>query len=429
MGRKSKHGLPPGIHLDKEGAYWATLEGDDAKRWRERFPGRTLPRRKAESLKEARQLQRQLVRDLELGRDPLAENPTIADLVERWIDQRKVATSTKRRYHQSWRWQIKPLRIGRLRVRQLNRDHIREWITALESHPRNDSPDQVIDPYTVRNAFAVLRACLNTAVTDGLIPTSPCRGIELPKPDDEEIKPMTPDQIGSLFKLIDSYDSGKPHRNAALYHVAIRCGLRQGELMGLRWRDLDLDRREIRVTGQLQAGQRKRGKTRKAHRTIPLSPDVAAILRAHQRNQAEERDLAGVNWNQAGLVFCSELGTPLSAHNLWRQFTALQRRAGLATPCSTCMGSRKQREQRCPECHAHGSVALFRMHDMRHTYAALAIAAGVDIFTLSRRMGHESITTTADRYGHLYKGQDDDATAIARLLKRGEDAPDSTIPS
>jgi integrase len=215
-----------------------------------------------------------------------------------------------------------------------------------------------------------------------------------------------------------TFEQGRPHRNAALYYVAIRCGLRLGELLGLRWVDMDLDRRELRILGQLQQGRRKRGKTKKAHRTVPITHDIVGIIRKHQQNQNEEHAISGDGWNKAGLVFCSENGTPLSPHNVWRQFTSLQRRAGLAEPCGACMASGKLAGTKCTACHGHKSIALFRTHDMRHTYAALAIAAGVDIFTLSRRMGHESITTTADKYGHLYKGQDDDATAIERLLKR-----------
>ena len=95
MGRKSQHSLPPGIQLDQHGVYWATLEGDDAKLWRERYPGRSLPRRKAPDLKAALKLQRSLTDDLRANRDPNANNPKIADWVQTCIDRkRKLAPST-----------------------------------------------------------------------------------------------------------------------------------------------------------------------------------------------------------------------------------------------------------------------------------------------------------------------------------------------
>lgn len=423
MGRKSEHGHPPGIHEDQHGQLWATLEGDDAKRWRERYPGRGRPpRRKAKDIREAIKLHRQLVRDIETGRDPRADNPTIALLVERWIDGRvRIAESTRRRYRQSLTWQIKPLRIGRLRLQQLTREHVQSWVHELCKLPRQSDPDQLLDPYSIRNAFAVLRGALNEAVRSHAITYSPCSGIELPDPDDEEIHPLTPAQINTFLKLVDNYHKGRPHRLAALYHLAIFCGLRQGELIGLRWADVDLERRELRVTGQIQRGKRQRGKTRKAHRTIPLTSRMVSILQIHRANQHQERSVSHAEWNAAELLFCSGEGTPVDGNNLYRQYITLLRQVGLTEPCRTCRATGTHKNAECPTCHGHTSIALFRFHDLRHTYAALGIAAGVDIATLSRRMGHESINTTADKYGHLYRGHADDAQAIERLLKREAD--------
>lgn len=428
MGRKSAHGLPPGIQLTGDGFYLATLEGEEAKRWRERHPGRSLPRRRVRSLKEATQAQRALIRDLEAGRDPNADNPTISTYVEKWVEQRRVSATTKRRYRQSWQWQIATQKIGRLRIRQVAKKHVDEWVRALEALPRQDDPDRTLDAYSVIHAFAVLRGALNTAVADGLIPTNPCKGVELPQPDDDEITPLSPTEADTLLALVDAYDLDKatgiyrPHRLAALYHLAIRLGLRQGELLGLRWQDIDLERGELRVAGQLQQGARKKGKTKKAHRTLPLTADVVRILRAHRKNQLEEQRISGEDWNKGGLVFVTENGTPIGASNLWRSYTALQRRAGLADSCEPCEGKGRigqgKKAQKCEACDGHGQIARFRFHDLRHTYAALSLAAGVELFTLSRRMGHSSISVTADRYGHLYQGQTSDAEALDRLLKR-----------
>lgn len=428
MGRKSAHGLPPGIQLTRDGFYLATLEGNEAREWRERHPGRSLPRRRVRTLKEATQAQRALIRDLAAGRDPNADNPQISAYVEAWVEQRRVGVSTKRRYRQSWQWQIATQRLGRLRIRQVTKKHVDEWVRALEALPRQDDPDRTLDAYSVIHAFAVLRGALNAAVADGLIPTNPCKGVELPQPDDEEITPLSPAEADALLGLVDAYDldkasgSYRPHRLAALYHVAIRLGLRQGELLGLRWQDVDLERRELRVAGQMQQGARKKGKTKKAHRTLPLTADLVRILRAHLQNQIEERRLMGEGWNKANLVFVTENGTPIGPSNLWRSYTALQRRAGLANPCEECQGTgrigEKKKAPKCAACEGRGKIARFRFHDLRHTYAALSLAAGVELFTLSRRMGHSSISVTADRYGHLYQGQTADAEALDKLLKR-----------
>lgn len=429
MAGKSPHNLPPGIHRDKNGAYWATLVDEHAMVWRERYPGRTKPKRKASTLKEALKLQRGLVDDLLAARDPQAHNPTVSAWVEEWVAGRhKIKPATKRRYGQSHRFQIKPLRLGRLRLRQLTRQHVRDWVNELKRMKRQDDPSRTLDPYTIRNAFATLRAALNGAVSDGLLATNPCLGVELPRPDNDEISPLTPDEVNAFLHLVDNYELDKatktyrPHRLAALYHTAIKAGLREGELLGLRWADVDLDRRELRVTGQQQQGERTSGKTKRAHRAVPLSASLVAIFHDHARNQVEERAISGSEWNKAELVFCSENGTPLSASNTWRTFTALQRRAGLADPCEACEGVGKMSTAKgappCEACDGHGVIARYRFHDLRHTYAALSLAAGIELFTLSRRMGHSSISVTADRYGHLYTGNSDDAEALDQFIKK-----------
>ena len=198
--------------------------------------------------------------------------------------------------------------------------------------------------------------------------------------------------------MLDSYELNKasgsmrPHRNAALYHVAIRCGLRQGELFGLRWVDIDLNRRTITVAGQVQDGTRTRTKTKHSARTLPISADTVAALRWHKQNQSEERSISLEGWNAERLVFCSENGTPLDSSNANQQLERFLKKA---------------------------KVPRIRFHDMRHTYAALSIAAGTDIYTLSRRMGHSSISVTADRYGHLYAGHTPDIDSLDRLIKKG----------
>lgn len=113
MGRRSAHNLPPGIHRDQHGQYWASLEGEEARTWRARYPGRSLPRRKASDLRGAIKLQRQLIEDLKTSRDPNAENPKVADWVKTCIERRRdLKPSTITRYRQSLRWQIEPSRIG-----------------------------------------------------------------------------------------------------------------------------------------------------------------------------------------------------------------------------------------------------------------------------------------------------------------------------
>lgn len=178
----------------------------------------------------------------------------------------------------------------------------------------------------------------------------------------------------------------------------------------------------MKVGGQIQNKRRVNGKSKHAHRTVPVSADTAHALAAHLQNLAEEESLNGAGWNADGLLFVSENGTPLEHSNVWRTYTALLRWCGLTTSCSNCNGSgrtsKKTDAPPCSSCEGRGVVAAFRFHDLRHTYAALSLAAGVDLFTLSRRMGHSSITVTADRYGHLFAGKTDDADKLDSLIRR-----------
>ena len=165
---------------EQHGVYWATLEGDEATRWRERYPGRSLPRRKAADLREALKLQRALIDDLKSNRDPNAENPKVADWVATCIDRkRKLAPSTIARYRSSLKWQIETQRIGRLRLLQVTDTHVNEWVDALllQKHPHH--ANRTLDPYSIRNAFALLRMCFNMAIPK-LITINPCKGVELP---------------------------------------------------------------------------------------------------------------------------------------------------------------------------------------------------------------------------------------------------------
>jgi hypothetical protein len=147
MARKSAHGLPPGIQLDQHGVYWATLEGDDAKRWRERFPGRSLPRRKAVDLREALKRQRLLSDELDKGNDPNAENPKVSDWVRTCIDhKRKLAASTARRYRQSLKWQIEPSILGRMRIRQIQKKQVEDWIDLLIAQKPQNNDFAALNP-------------------------------------------------------------------------------------------------------------------------------------------------------------------------------------------------------------------------------------------------------------------------------------------
>jgi integrase len=170
-----------------------------------------------------------------------------------------------------------------------------------------------------------------------------------------------------------------------LWLLALKTGLRRGELLGVRWSDLDLDRGTLTVqqTIGVLAGAPciKPPKTDAGRRVVKLSADVVAALKDHRRAQVE-RQLSAPAWAEGGLVFCTGEGKPLNPNNLYRNFAAIVARA---------------------------AVPPIRLHDLRHTHATLLLAAGTPIKAVSERLGHSKTSITLDTYAHVLPDMQDRA--------------------
>jgi hypothetical protein len=138
--QESHENFLPGIHLDKDGVYWASLAGDHAKLWKARYPGKPRPRKRAKTFAQAVRLQSALIKDLKEGRDPNSENPTITDLVKRHIDRKqRITDSTRKRYLCSWQWQIQPLQFGKVRKFELTKSRV-EALNSKSCRGRTTRP-------------------------------------------------------------------------------------------------------------------------------------------------------------------------------------------------------------------------------------------------------------------------------------------------
>jgi integrase len=202
------------------------------------------------------------------------------------------------------------------------------------------------------------------------------------------------------------------HRLEPLYRVALSLGLRRGEVMGLRWVDMDFERATLRVTGALQRYrgklERTSTKTTASAQPISLPPVLLAALRRHQEAQERERAAAGERWQERGLVFTTRLGTPMEPRNLIRHFKGVLKCAGL--PQSV------------------------RFHDLRHSCATLLIAQGVHPRVVMEILRHSQISTTMNTYAHVLPRLQQDATAkiealldeTAKTDEASERPPDAT---
>jgi integrase len=233
----------------------------------------------------------------------------------------------------------------------------------------------------VQRIHALLHKALKEAVNDGLIPRNVTDAVKAPRQQRKEMKTFTPEQAHAFL------DAAKDDRLGALYIVAIHTGVRQDELFGLRWEDVDLEAGTLSVHRTLSSA--KGGptfttpKSDKARR-VRLTSQATAALRDHRKRQLEERmRLAGL-WQDHGLVFCSTVGTPLSRHNIYnRSFKPLLERAGLPR--------------------------AFRFQDLRHTFATLMASSGGHAKVVQEMLGHATTSITLDLYSHVLPDMQEDA--------------------
>jgi integrase len=177
--------------------------------------------------------------------------------------------------------------------------------------------------------------------------------------------------------------------NEALYVVAVHTGLRQGELLGLKWTDVDLTGRRLSVRRSLKVTDHGLDfgppKNKASRRSVPLSETAVAALKSHRARQNEERLRLGDLWQDHDLVFPNRLGKPLDHNNLYyREYKTLLQRAGLEN---------------------HG----FTFHSLRHTFASVLCSRDVNLKKIQTLMGHSSITQTMDTYSHLMQDIGGDA--------------------
>jgi integrase len=253
--------------------------------------------------------------------------------------------------------------LGRIRLDRLRASDVDRLIVDLRAAGKA--------PATVRSIYNVLSAVLNDAVRDELIAVSPLSRVKRPTVPRTEAKHLAVTDVNSVMAAVAGT------RLHPIVMVLIGTGVRRGEVLALRWVDVDLDEGVARVTGTLYRTDlgliRSAPKTDKSRRELHLTPPLVAALRARRREQAADQLAAGSVWaNVDGLVFTTVIGTPLEPRNVAREYLAAAKRAGV-----------------------EGSL-----HTLRHTVATAMLAGGVDIRSVSDALGHSSPAVTLSVYAH-----------------------------
>jgi integrase len=228
-----------------------------------------------------------------------------------------------------------------------------------------------------------LRA-LEKAARSGMLPRIPAYGATLPRTVQPEMSALEESQVSQLLVAANGT------RHEALYRLAIATGMRQGELLGLKWTDIEWKKGVINVQRQVQRVPGKGfifddPKTLAGRRSVRVGQNVLQSLAQHKERQELEIFYAGERWQAFDLVFPSTFGTPLDQRNLLRDYYATLKMAGLPR---------------------------IRFHDLRHTAASLLISHETPINVVSAMLGHSKPSVTLDIYAHVYSGRQEQAAAL-----------------
>jgi len=305
-----------------------------------------------------------------------AHGLTVGAFLKQWLSevaQPSVRPWTYHGYEVHVRLHINPV-LGTIPLERLEPLHVQSLI--------NRKLKDGLSPKTVRYIRGTLRTALNQAVRWGLVARNAAALVDGPRVPSFEIQPFSPEEARRFLT------AAKNHRLEALYSVALTLGLRQGEALGLRWQDVDLQMGYLRVARQLQrfngVFELVEPKTTRSRRTIVMPPSVTRVLAQHRSRQDQERDAAGPAWKEGGLVFTRPDGYPLDGTVVTHQFHRFLEQAQLP--------------QR-------------RFHDLRHSCATLLLAQGVSPRVVMEILGHSQIALTMNTYTHVVSDLRRDAAA------------------
>jgi integrase len=323
--------------------------------------------------------QRELTRLLNaVDTDTLLESTaiTLEQYLNGWLNHtHEQAPKTLERYGQLAAKQIIP-HLGAAKLQKLKPEHVQAWHRTLL--------DSGLSPRTIGHAHRLLSKVLNVAVKNGTLTRNVASVHRPPSAEDTELETLTREQAADVLTALEG------HTLLPIVSLALASGMRRGELLGLQWGDIDLDSGTLRVERAIEetgAGLRlKPPKTKRGRRSISLPVESVTMLRAHKVQQMELRLLLGQGpIKRDTLVFSNVDGGLLRPRNVSKAWWRLV------------------------------SVSF---HSLRHTHVSMLIRAGVDILTISRRLGHSKAATTLDVYGHLIGGADEAAAkAMESLLK------------
>jgi integrase len=306
------------------------------------------------------------------------ENMSVGEYLDVWLKGSVYGSVRRSTYNRDTNLvsnHIKPI-LGGVKLKKLNSAHVQSYY--------RDRLDAGLSGSTVHKMHDILRRGLAQAVTWHLVARNVADVVKPPRPAPREMIALSADETRRLL------EAARGDRLEALYTLAVHTGMRQGEMLALRWQDVDVENAVVSVRrtltrrgGKIAFGEPK---TKKSRRSIRLTAQAVEALRSHLERQLREIEILGDRYKDQGLVFTTDTGAPINPSNLrQRSYAPLLKRAGLPH---------------------------MRFHDLRHTCATLLLSRGVHPKFVQELLGHATIAITLDTYSHVMPSMGD-ATARA----------------
>ncbi|MFN2527035.1 MAG: tyrosine-type recombinase/integrase [Actinomycetota bacterium] len=331
--------------------------GKDPETGRKRYVSRSI----GGSKKDAEAALAKLIRAQETGLDLSAARLTVSAFLDRWLEvwKDRVKPRTHFRYAELIRLHVKP-GLGPTSLTKLRPLQLEELYGRLRK--------QGLGGTTILQIHRILHAAFNQGMKWQLLERNPTDAVKAPRKSSLEAAALTIEQIPTLLEAV----RGSPLELPTL--IAVGTGMRLGEVLGLRWQDVDLDRAIVRIRQTLQITmQFDTPKSHRSTRALSLPAFLVEGLRTHKKTQNERRLMLGEAWHDLDLVCDRGDGQPLRPDTISKQFRTATKAVGLD----------------------------ITFHGLRHTHASLMLAAGTDMKVTSARLGHSSISITADLYTHV----------------------------
>ncbi len=341
--------------------------------------------------KAAQQRLAELLVSIERGSYVKPKRITLGEWLGDWLGG-YVATNCSLRTAQSYQSEVRRHLIpalGVIPLPQLRPQHLQRYYAQALSDGRTDEKGG-LSARTVQYHHRILSEALSHAVKMGLLGRNVAEAVDSPRPEQKNMATMVPEDIPQFLEV------ARETPYYVLFYTALYTGMRLGEVLGVRWCDVDLDMASLSVVQALykRSGVCKMVKPKSSHsrRRIALSPSLALLLRDHKAEQNVRGILLGESLVDSDLVFCHPDGKPLDPGVVSHTFARVLKKAGLPH---------------------------IRFHDLRHTHATLLLKGGIHPKIVSERLGHANIGITLDTYSHVLPGlQEKAAERFDNLVER-----------